>query len=269
MADTGPDEALAVVSRRHAVLEAVGPDGECKRDLVELLDVSRSTVDRAVRELEGMGLVERGEEGYRRTLAGRLALAEYERFASRVSGVLDGRPLLAELSPDDPFETAVLDGAEIVRPEPHSPNRPVTRLSELVRSARRVRAFAPAVFPQQVAAYRDGIVDRGMEADVILTEDVVKRLVTTYQEELSAALDAGGLSLRVADGSLPYSLAIVETDADAGSDADSTVGLLVYAADGSVSGFVGNDRPPAVEWAEAEFERRWESGTELPRPDGV
>jgi DNA-binding transcriptional MocR family regulator len=143
------NEAMAAVSRRHAVPEAVSPDGACKREPVDRLDVSRSTVDRAPGELEEMGFVERGVEGYRQTLPGELELTEYERFTSHMAGVLDGRPLLAEPSPVDPIDTAVLDGTEIVRPEPHSPNRPVTRVGALVRGARRVRGLAPAIFPHR------------------------------------------------------------------------------------------------------------------------
>jgi hypothetical protein len=100
-----------------------------------------------------------------------------------------------------------------------------------------------------------------MEAEVLLSEGALERLVTTYEGELSATLDAG-LSLRVADGSLPYSLTVVE------SDAGRAAGLLMYVTDGSVCGFVGYDGRAAVEWAEAEFERRWEAGTELPEPGG-
>ncbi|MFC4358989.1 helix-turn-helix transcriptional regulator [Halobium salinum] len=257
MTDSDPDEIMAAVARRGDVLEVVGGDGTRKRDLVASLDISRSTVDRAVRELEGTGLVERTTDGYRRTLAGELALREYRRFADHVAGVLECRPLLAELPPDTPFDGALVDGCEVVRPTRHSPNRPVTRLTDLVRRARDVRAFGPAVFPQQVDAYHESIVDRGMEAEILLAEAVVERLVSSYSRALSEALDTGKLAVRVADGPLPYSLTVAET-------ADGpAVGLLVYADGGSVSGYLGNDGPEAVRWAEREFERRWDRGRPL------
>lgn len=261
MTDTDPQEVMAAVARRGDVLHAVGGTGVCKRDLVASLDVSRSTVDRAARELEGTGLVERTPNGYRRTLAGELALQEYERFSDRIDGVLQSRAVLSELPPESPFDISVVEGSEVVLPERHSPNLPVTRMSELVRRASRVRAFAPAVFPQQVDAYRDGIVDREMDVEVLLSDDVVERLVSTYSEDLARALGTGRLAVRVAADPLPYSLTVAETPTG------WAVGLLVYTDDGSVAGFVGNGSPAAVEWATREFERVWERGTALPVPE--
>ncbi|MFC6725269.1 helix-turn-helix transcriptional regulator [Halobium palmae] len=263
MTYSDPDEVMAAVARRGDVLRILGEGGAEKRDLVAELDVSRSTVDRAVRELEGTGLVERAADGYRRTLAGKIALDEYRQFADRIRGVKAGRELLAELSPDTPFDAAMLEGGEIVRPERHSPHLPVNRLSELVERAERVRAFASAVFPQQVDTYHRAIVQDGMEARLVVTRDVVDRLVAAYREQLAAALDTGRLAIRATEEALPYSLVVADTS-------DGTeVGQLVYAEEGGVKGFIGNDGIDAVEWAEREIARRWERGAPLPVPEDV
>lgn len=263
MTYSDPDEVMAAVARRGDVLRIVGGDGASKRDLVAELDVSRSTVDRAIRELEGTGLVERTADGYRRTLAGEIALDEYRQFADRIRGVKAGRELLAELSPDTPFDAAMLEGAEIVRPERHSPHLPVNRLGELIERAKRIRTFASAVFPQLVDVYHQAIVQDGMEVRLVVTRDVVDRLVAAHREQLGEALDTGRLAVRTTEQALPYSLVVADTP-------DGTeVGQLVYAEDGNVKGFIGNDGTDAVEWAEREFEHRWQQGAPLPVPEDV
>lgn len=261
MVKSDPEEVMAVVARRGDVLRTLGGEGVSKRDLVAELDVSRSTVDRAVRELEGIGLAERTPDGCRRTLAGELALREYGRFVDRIDGVMGSRELLAELPPGTPLDAAMLDGGDVVRPERHSPNLPVDRLNDLVSRADRVRAFAPAVFPQQVETYRRGIVEGGMEVRIAVSRDAVERLVSRYRDELADALDTDRLRVRVAAADLPYSLTVADTPTG------TEVGQLVYGDDGTVKGFVGNDGPDAVEWAEREVRRRWERATPLPLPE--
>ncbi len=250
---------MAVVARRGRVLRAAGPDGVRKRDLVDDLDVSRSTIDRGIRELEGIGLIERTDGKYRRTLCGRLALAEYDAFESRIDGLIEGSSVLSKLPPDADFDAAVLDGAEIVRAKRHSPHVPVSRLGDVVSRATHVRAMAPAVMPQQVETYRTGIVERGLTAEVVLSDAVVGRLVAAYPDALEEALETGRLSLRRTEESIPYSLLVADTPDG------REIGALVY-GDSGVRAFVGNDDPAAVAWAEDCLAERWERAEPFPSP---
>jgi predicted transcriptional regulator len=53
---------------------------KAKLELVDELDSSRSTVDRAIRELETLGLIERSPRGCKPTLCGQRAIQHYSRF---------------------------------------------------------------------------------------------------------------------------------------------------------------------------------------------
>lgn len=75
-------------------------------DLVRSLDVSRSTVDRAVRRLESEGIVERRASGYGLTLVGRLVYEEYLTFTERTTGLLDAAPVFEALPADTPLDPA-------------------------------------------------------------------------------------------------------------------------------------------------------------------
>lgn len=254
-----PSEVMAVVARRGDVLRALADGGERKCELDERLDVSRSTIDRGVRELEGLGLVERADEGYYRTLSGSLALDEYDRFRSRMGGVLDAREVFSPLPNDADVDAAVVDGADIVLADRHSPLRPARHQIDIVERATHVRAFASAVLPQHVDAYYDGIVNRGMNAEIILSTPVMERVVADHDDKFHDSLQTGRVDLRQLDRDLPYSLMVASTP-------DGPVmGMLVYVQEG-IKGFVGNDSPEAVAWARARLDDYWAEASLVPVP---
>lgn len=258
MARPDPTEVMAVVARRGTVLRAVDTEGVPKRDLVETLSVSRSTIDRAVRELEAIGFIERQDDGrYCRTLPGQLALTEYDQFASRMDGLVSSVDTVSLLPADAPCDIRVLEDATVVVAERHSPLVPVESLSDLVNRANSVDAIAPAVLPQQVKAYHANLVDGTLDARLVVTNVVVERLVSAYGTELKESLATGRLSVRQTSESIPYSLVVAETDEGA------EMGLLIY-ADSGVQGFIGNDTPGAVEWARGVFDEYWNDSAPLP-----
>lgn len=253
-ADTGA--LLSILGRRTAVLRTLLDDPRDKPDLVGALGVSRSTVDRAVRELEGAALIERIEDGYCPTAFGRLALAEYERFAERAASVSDCAAVLSALPPDVPLDAAMVVDAEVVLSERSSPQRPVERLYELVSNADRVRGFAPAVIHQQVAVYHERIVQSGMDTELVLTDDVVRQLLSNHEDRFQEALASGHLEVWETGTSFPYGVTIAE------QDGETRVGLMAYVEDG-IGGFIHNDTDAAVEWAEERFAARRERANAL------
>jgi predicted transcriptional regulator len=259
MSGPDPTEIMAVVARRGDVLRAMSADGTWKSDLDDQLDVSRSTIDRSVRELEAMGLVERTEAGYRQTLAGRIALTEYTRFRSRMEGMLSARDVLAVLPSDADVGATVLEGAEVVTADRHSPLRPVRSQVELLDSATQIRAVVSALLPQQVEAYREAVVERGVSAEVVLADPAMEQVVGEYAESFAAMLRTGRLSLRRVDDDPPYGVTLVERDAG------PAVGMLVFSDEG-IKGFVGNDTSAAVEWGRELLARQWEAATPVATP---
>lgn len=248
MAAPHPGDFLQVMNRRSELLRALGSDGTSKRALEEDLDVSRSTIDRGVRELEAKDLVERTGDGYRRTLTGSLALQNYDRFTRRTEGLCAGSALLTELPTDVEFDPAFLAGARVVETEPASPHRPLEELYSVVEEAVAVRGFAPAIHPQQVETYERQIVDGGMGVDIVLTEDAYDRLVADYPEALGRVVDQEHVSFHRTDVTFHYSLTV----ADLG---DRTVAAVMIYGGNGMQGCLMNDSAPAVDWATDRYER--------------
>jgi predicted transcriptional regulator len=251
-----PGAFLEVMNRRSELLRVLGDGAMTKPKLESELDVSRSTVDRAIRELEDKQLVERTDAGYRRTLSGRLALRDYEGFTRRISGLCEGSDLLAGLPPSVEVDTVFLEDADVVEADKASPHRPIEELYGYVEAASEVRGFAPAIHPQQVETYRRQVLESGMGVEVIVSDDAVERLLSEYEGAFEAALATDRASFYRSTSEFPYSLTIATLE-------DRPVaGLMIYGRSG-IRGCIINDAEPAVEWAERRFRAERKQASQL------
>lgn len=246
MTDT-PADVLEELARRSDLLRALASGPRSKRDLVASLSRSRSTVDRAVRELESYGFVER-DDGVALTLRGRLVLDAFDDFANTVDAVADADTLLDPLPAGATLDPILLRDATVVGPDPVSPQRPFTAYQNLVYDAVEIRGFAPAVLQDNVDVFRDRIVEQGLSADLTVSPDALDELVTTHADPMDEALASGNLTLRRATTTLEYGLMLVE-------QAERTVVCALFYDERGLVGSLHNDSPDAVRWAEGVYER--------------
>lgn len=240
------NDFLEVMQRRGYLLAELGDEELTKPALEDRLDVSRSTIDRGIRELESLALVERTDDGFRQTLPGKLAFREYSTFTRSIAGLSGSSSLLASLSRDVTFDVAMLRGGRIVEADRTNPHRPEEELYGLVESASDVRAFAPALHPQQVETYCRKV-EAGMSLEVVLAESAVERLLTKYEEDFRRLLAAEDVTVLQAAGNLPYGLTVARTETG------PVAVISVYAENGG-RGCVLNDTAEAVAWAERRYD---------------
>ncbi|WP_256301253.1 tetratricopeptide repeat protein [Haloarchaeobius salinus] len=163
-----PDDvasAVELLDRRRQVLGHLGGDGQHVRDLCDELDVSRSTVNRALRELEDAGWVERADDGYVRTTTGSLALQKYRDQVTALDAVQTHADALSPLPGDTLLDPAVLADATVETVADADPFELVGRLRSAFEDANAVRGAWPAVTDDRtVSALATLADDRGAVA---------------------------------------------------------------------------------------------------------
>ncbi len=240
-----PTSAEQVAKRRDVLAALTAP--MTKPELVDALDSSRSTVDRAIRSLADCALVERQGSEYRATYMGREALSAYDRFCSRVTALERAQPVLETLPPTVDIDPAVLEGATVVESTPEAPEAPIEANMEYVTETRQFQGTGPTVLPRQIAAMKE-LVDLGVETELVLTESVVEALTETYAEEFELLADADGLSVYVTDKQMPFAVWTAAAPDRTGS------GIVVY-DDTGLAGVINNDTEAMNEWAQSVYER--------------
>lgn len=255
-------------SRSHFLRRLRRPRRKC--ELSEELDESRSTIDRALRELEAAGFVERDDPGYRTTLAGELTLAEYDRYAARLDGIAEFQDALSSLPTEEPLDTSLFENADVSLPSQRSPHEPIEALEAVLADADHACIVGMSIVPQYVELYRGQIVEEGMTADFILSEVVVEWLVSRRTELLTLIVELGEITLSETTTDWAFSLFVTEHESVSASDlryaqSDRSVGVLLY-DEATLLAFVHNDTREAVAWREALFDRAAEEAVELGVP---
>lgn len=230
-------DALELTVRRHEFLATLDSSPLEKRELVTNVCVSRSTVDRAIRNLEQSGFVYRTNEGYRTSLYGHWVLAVYESALDAIGRVQGARSLLSELPPGLRFDLSILADAEI-HEVGRSERPPMERVIELFEDAVRIDGLAYAYASLEALLECE-------PSDVTDAEIVVRRESLAYLELASpnvlSALVGDERFTFYSEEYVPFGLFLVETP-------DATrVCFLVY-GDDDLRGVVLNDDLDALLW---------------------
>lgn len=245
--DSGWGNLVSLLDRRADVLDRLADGSTEKRELVDDLQVSRSTVDRAVRELEANSLVERVDGGVRITLLGRLALAAHLRYRREVATLDRYGDVLEHLESSAPLPPWVLVGADLHRPEPPRVTYPKEKSRSELENVSRVRGLTKAITdPLKLDLLRDRLLDGDVDGQFVVTTDVLEHLRETRGEELVRATRTGNLALYERE-SLPFGLVVADPETP-----DATVLISIY-QNGQLAGMLRNRRTAVVDWALALF----------------
>lgn len=256
MSLSGYGSMVALLARRAPLLRELRRSPAAKSDLLSPLDVSRSTIDRAIRELERDDLVERIDGRYRLTLAGRIALDAFDEFSERLEAVQSNADVLDCLPSDVSLSAELLVDAETVRAKPAVPQRPVEALAATVARAERIRGTVVGIAAQFVDIYRRQILD-GATVEVVTDGDTLSRLLGRYSDAIEEVLETGRVEIREAPSTPPYGLKIHE------SGDERIVTVAVYGENG-VRALIRNDTSEAVRWAERRYEELRASSEPVP-----
>jgi len=243
-----PTSLFQLVNQRYSFLKALDSQIHQKRDLVAELDVSRSTVDRAIRELETAQLVTNRASGYRITLYGRTLLACYESVLDTISHVERAEPLLALLPPDVDFEFSILIDAEVHTSSRPAPHTPTTRIADLVRGASQLKGLVYAhTSPEAMNLFQEQILDVGMTTELIFQKGMYATLKDTYPEIVADLTTSDNFSAFIVTN-LPYGLFLLSMEQR------TAVCLIVYDPDQQLHGIIVNDTSQAVTWGKEVFQ---------------
>lgn len=247
---------VELLARRAELVRTLRAGPLAKRDLVEHLSISRSTVDRAVRNLESNGLLERNEE-ISLTLRGRLAIDAYDEFVEYVASLESASQILAALPEDTDVERPLVEGATFVSPDRMTPQRPAVAFLDEVERATEIRGFGSALMPTYVDRLHERLVGGELHLEMVLSPSLFDELLSEHAEQVTEALETGRVTLLEATETLEYSLLVLE------QPERTLVAALVY-DDMGRSSVVFNDAPAAVRWAERTYEELHSAADPLP-----
>ncbi|ELZ90403.1 hypothetical protein C441_12661 [Haloferax sulfurifontis ATCC BAA-897] len=245
-------EQLELVSDRFDFLDALDGARLDKRDLTESLPHSRSTVDRAIRDLTAAGLV-LDDGDYITSLKGRQFVSLFRTARDAVADVLELDSFVAGTTADYPLPVEAVVGADELMTGPRV-SHPLDALGNRL-TATNNGAFVLPYLPSQTFVDRctSWLVD-GHSCRFVAPESVITATWRTYPAFLETVQTVPDCELRV--GEVPP-FAIAQTTLDGVPH----MTVVAYDDDARASCVIENTAERAVAWARSRVQSVWEAAS--------
>jgi DNA-binding transcriptional ArsR family regulator/energy-coupling factor transporter ATP-binding protein EcfA2 len=252
-------DGISLVARREELMARIVDEALHKPGLVEALDQSRSTVDRAIRELESAGFVTRTREGYRTTVVGRLALQRFREFRTDQVTIHAVSDVLSSMPPQPRVPFSLCEHGSMVRFD--SVYQSFDRLAADLQSATRYRAVLPSLEDsRQLRLCHALAVDGGLDVELLVDRTRLSALGQEYPILCSELVDRNGL--RALEEPPSFALSLVS-----GFDESPTTRVRVLSRiDGSNVAALRTTDAETIDWARewyGEYRRDSDTASEL------
>lgn len=238
-------EFLTSSNCRTEVLRALKTDDCRPTELVSLTSVSRSSIQRCLRELEQERLVEKTGRTYRLTHLGSIAYDEYRRACETLTVNADSRELINNLNRSlGGFDPTWLDGTNTHIKKRHTPEEPVR---EYVRCLENLQPeYVRGLCPVRSTVFEDlhhELLANGTDTRLVIPDALV--------EEGRDALDpeppiGGDFDLRVSTTDFGFGLCVCPDRV-----------LVSGFTEGQMTSFAELGGEQAQAWGESVFESYW------------
>lgn len=238
------------MAQREAALETLSNGTWAKRELVDELGVSRSTVNRAVSELTGAGLACRVTGGYRTTVLGASLLDAYRAFRRHASEASGEATATAPATLVPPPRVLAVAETVAVADAPAWADRTVADepVQCRMRGSDRVRAMIQTFDSSaQFRLCHDLVVDEQAPMTLLVNETELGRLRDNHVDRLRRM--AAHESCRVLVGETPDACLRIATN-----DGRKLAVLTMRTPDGDPVGVVESTHEIALQWARDTFD---------------
>lgn len=236
-----------IVAQRAQYLEAMVDESYRKTELTDVLDTPRSTVDRAVRQLEEEGLVKRVDSEFTTTLTGELAFERYAKYAEFSQNLFQAKEILNTIEEDVDFPAEFMQDTTVALAQAHMPEQGVLDVRGLVKESPYLHGLAPVALSAFTEWIQEMLMDGGHSFEIIASDEVFETLQTAMPGDFEMFQDhSEQFELFTSGEEMPYALWFVEPDGV------EHVGITVYNGTGAV-GSVVSSHPAAVEWGREQY----------------
>ena len=219
---------METLTRRIEFLETLDSEPLHKADLVEVLDVSRSTVDRAIQKLEEAGFVERLAPGWITTHSGRLAAGRYRQFQADVRRTVDAQAVVDAVPSTQELPPSLLTDADIVTVD--GAYELFARLADTLQGAEHCRVVPGPVFdPLHVRFWHSQVVRSARSVELLAAPSVVDRLGEQFPKLATELVDSGEFEVHSVES--PPVGAILTSDHGRSSTPNRTASNTATASD--------------------------------------
>jgi len=239
------DSLGTLLDKRNSYLRALIDQPRSKCDLEDELDGSRSTLDRALRELADANLATYEDGVWKPTHLGQCSFETREVYLEQIDSLAEAAPLLSELPSESPVSSEFIIGADVYETDPSMPDAVMRTLLDSVEDGHEILMATPVI----VTGFSDEFYERvnsngDYSFELFIPPGVFERSRTMFPTSTSKIANDESISLYTAPISFDFGLWIV----------DSTEAGIIIFTDRGLRGILLNDTTDALDWAVEQYE---------------
>ncbi|AZH25274.1 helix-turn-helix transcriptional regulator [Haloplanus aerogenes] len=234
----------------EGVLNSLLSEPKTKPELVAECDVSRTTIDRWVNQLQATMLMHRPGKRFELTLFGQIYVLKFNRIRQQLSHLVKLREPLQQLSDEIDIDPEVLEGANISFYEGLAPEL----AEKLLTRPGRVRLIAPRITCVFSVLFFQ-TPDPDLEFEILIAEEVASQLDTYLTNQQLSLLSIASVRIYEMYDSSPFCLALVERD-------ERQVVYFIFEGSQTGVGVIESGAKEALAWGEELYDEYRDRATE-------
>lgn len=245
---------LLEVVRQAPMLAALREEPMDRHDLMQHLNISKSTSHRNANSLAERGILRKSNGEHTLTEFGQAVADVVVTFEKDMETIVRLAPVFEAISSTNlPWPIDAFADATVTTADRGDPFGPLARFVSLVSETDSLRmADSYAIAPTYIDEIHGRVLD-GLETEVIERPEVAEDIMENYPKKCVQLCASDFLKMWIHDD-LPFGLVIL----------DHRIGIGVRAPEmGVPRAFVDTEANEAREWAETVFESYWDEATEL------
>lgn len=233
---------LARSENRVAIFRALADRPRDRRELETETGVSRSTLGRALGDLEERGWIERDGRTYETTTAGELVLDRFVPLFETMAGLRTLGTAIELLPVEDiSLDIRHLADAKVVTATEFQPTKPMDYSLDRQRDANQLCAVVRTIPPVALAATHEMVTSGQLDATFVLDSAYVDTLSPAGELQAQwSDMATGPATIRCHEGPIPYVLLAI----------DETVHLWPCDDEGDTWGLLESENDSVLAWAE-------------------
>lgn len=161
-------DLLQKVIKHDDLLSSLASGVADRRLLTEELSASRSTIYRAINELQDEGFVEKVEGVYTLSRTGSEIFTKYQQYCGITTSLLKIQQSPSILPSAQFFDSWMLHNADLIFPESYAPRKPLSHVEEMVSDSSSIRLFLPVLPPGTLECLSQQIEENQLDLSLLL-----------------------------------------------------------------------------------------------------
>lgn len=240
------DDHISELIHRSSLFQCLLDNPQNRAQLTDQVDASRTTVYRALEELQSYGLVAFSANKFRPTPYGELLFYALNELRQHAEIIQQSESFLQALPEDIPVAYQLVATGKVVESSFVNPRAPLSSLCDFIDEASTIKAAAKVIYPEDAETYYRNIMSDSMDCTLISQNKIMDQMRSVSEEELEKVIQSTESRFLTTEKDIPFSLIISE-------DPEQRVCVAIYDDRGNLQGVILNESDMVYDWAVNKF----------------